>query len=208
MVNTQLLLLFIPTMFFISITPGMCMTLAMSLGMTVGIKRTLWMMAGEVVGVALIAILAGAGVATIMIQFPTAFTVFKILGGMYLFWLGIEMWRSRGKLALTDSNVATAAQMTRKSLIAQGFMTAIFNPKGWAFFIAILPPFIDPELSFAPQMAALVVILMLSEFICMMLYALGGKSLKSLLSKGQNIRLVNRLAGTLMMGVGVWLASS
>jgi polysaccharide export outer membrane protein len=52
------LAVFIPTIFFISITPGMCMTLAMTLGLKVGLRRTLWMMLGEVFGVALVAVLA------------------------------------------------------------------------------------------------------------------------------------------------------
>ena len=49
--NLALLSMFIPTFFFVSITPGMCMTLALSLGMSIGYQRTLWMMLGEVIGV-------------------------------------------------------------------------------------------------------------------------------------------------------------
>ena len=41
MINTALLAAFIPTFVLVSLTPGMCMTLAMSLGITIGIKRTL-----------------------------------------------------------------------------------------------------------------------------------------------------------------------
>ncbi|MGC9401817.1 LysE family translocator, partial [Vibrio genomosp. F10 str. 9ZC157] len=44
--NTALLGMFIPTFFFVSITPGMCMTLALTLGMSIGYRRALWMMAG------------------------------------------------------------------------------------------------------------------------------------------------------------------
>jgi len=40
--NFALLSAFIPTFFFVSITPGMCMTLALTLGMSIGYKRTLW----------------------------------------------------------------------------------------------------------------------------------------------------------------------
>ena len=55
MPDFALLAVFIPTFFFVSITPGMCMTLAMTLGMSIGVRRTLWMMLGELVGVALVA---------------------------------------------------------------------------------------------------------------------------------------------------------
>lgn len=50
MINWALLTAFIPTFFFVSITPGMCMTLSMSLGMTIGVRKALWMMWGELLG--------------------------------------------------------------------------------------------------------------------------------------------------------------
>ena len=49
------LAVFIPTFFCVSLTPGMCMTLAMTLGMTIGVHRTFWMMYGELLGVGLVA---------------------------------------------------------------------------------------------------------------------------------------------------------
>lgn len=54
-INLTILAAFIPTFFFVSITPGMCMTLAMTMGMAIGFRRTLWMMAGELFGVGLVA---------------------------------------------------------------------------------------------------------------------------------------------------------
>jgi threonine/homoserine/homoserine lactone efflux protein len=40
----------------------------------------------------------------------------------------------------------------------------------------------------------------------MIIYASGGNTLRKFLQKGDNVRLMNRIAGTLMLGVGVWLA--
>lgn len=47
MVDFALLALFLPTAFLISITPGMCMTLSLTLGLTIGIRKTFWMMWGS-----------------------------------------------------------------------------------------------------------------------------------------------------------------
>lgn len=172
--NIALLSVFIPTFFFVSITPGMCMTLALSLGMSVGYKRTLWMMAGEVVGVALVSIAAVVGIAAVMLNYPWLFVAFKAVGASYLFYLGIQMWRSRGKLALSSDEepIETGKDW---DLVVQGFVTAIANPKGWAFMISLLPPFIDQSKSLSHQLLLLVSIIMISEFICMTLYATGGK---------------------------------
>ncbi|QYJ80868.1 LysE family translocator [Shewanella aegiceratis] len=198
-----LIAVFLPTFFFVSITPGMCMTLAMTLGMSIGVRRTLWMMIGELAGVALVAVAAVMGVATMMLNYPQIFEVLKWVGGAYLGYIGIQMWRAKGKMASLDNQ---STQISNQALISQGFVTAIANPKGWAFMISLLPPFIDVERAVAPQLSLLLMIIMMTEFVSMLAYASGGKSLKLFLAKGDNIKWLNRIAGSLMIGVGFWLA--
>ena len=204
--NWPLLSAFIPTFFVVSITPGMCMTLALSMGITIGVRRALWMMVGELLGVAVVATSAAVGVAAFMLQDPTAFAVFKYAGGAYLAWLGVQMWRSRGRMAMPAEADTSSSQASRLQLATQGFVTAIANPKGWAFFVALLPPFIDSSLPMAPQLTALILIILLLEFICLQLYAHGGKGLRKALNRGGGVRTVNRVAGSLMLLVGAWLA--
>lgn len=205
MLDLTLFALFIPTFFVVSITPGMCMTLALTLGMSIGVKRTLWMMFGELLGVAIVAVSAVIGVSTIMLQYPYVFQILKWVGGLYLMWLGLNMWLNRGKLAL--SNLPQEKQtISRKQLFNQGLITAVANPKGWAFMISLLPPFINPQLSMPLQLSILVAIIMVSEFVCMMLYASGGKTLANLLKSENNVTKMNKISGTLMVAVGVWLA--
>ncbi|MBU2180461.1 MAG: LysE family translocator, partial [Gammaproteobacteria bacterium] len=78
----------------------------------------------------------------------------------------------------------------------------------WAFHMALLPPFIDAKLPFWPQLAALLAIILLLEFGCLLLYASGGKAMRLIFAQEHNVRLLNRIAGSLMLGVGVWLALS
>jgi len=199
-----MLAVFIPTFFFVSLTPGMCMTLSMTLGMTIGLRKAFWMMAGELVGVGLVVVLTQIGVAAILLTYPALFIAFKWGGGLYLAYLGYEMWRSRGRLAIQEKTDVDL-QISAKSLIFQGFITAVANPKGWAFFIALLPPFVDQNLALAPQLIMFLIIILTLEFICLVLYALGGQSLSHLMRKRDNVRVMNRFAGTLMVGVGIWL---
>ena len=76
-INISILAIFIPTFFFVSITPGMCMTLSLSMGMSIGLKKTMYMMVGELLGVGLVATSSVIGVATIMLSHPTIFLVLK-----------------------------------------------------------------------------------------------------------------------------------
>ncbi len=205
MIDSTLLVLFMPTFFVVSITPGMCMTLAMTLGMSIGLRKTLWMMWGELLGVALVAIAAVLGVSAAMLQFPQVFSVLKLLGAGYLIYVGINMWRLEGKLVISqvgNNNI----QIDRQQLFYQGLITAIANPKGWAFMVALLPPFINPELALPVQLMVLISIILCSEFICMMIYATGGKTIGKLLTQQKNVKLLNKISGSLMMLVGLWLA--
>ena len=203
MIDLTLLSIFIPTFFLVSITPGMCMTLAMTLGMSIGVRRTMWMMIGELIGVAIVAISAVLGVASIMLNYPDIFETLKWLGGAYLAYIGVNMWRSKGKMSIGENK---QNDVSRYSLFTQGLVTAIANPKGWAFMISLLPPFISVDHDVAPQLIVLLSVIMLTEFTSMMAYATGGKSLRIFLSQGNNIKWMNRIAGSLMIGVGVWLA--
>jgi len=206
-VNLNLLSAFVPTFFLVSLTPGMCMTLSLSLGITIGVRRTLWMMAGELAGVGLVAVAAVVGAATLMLRYPGAFAALKYGGGLYLGYLGIQMWRSRGRLALPDEGDAGRRPVSRWQLTVQGFVTAVANPKGWAFFIVLLPPFIDGDLAMAPQLTILVGMILVIEFLCLVLYAKGGRTLSRFLQDAGHVRTLNRLAGSLMIGVGIWLAA-
>lgn len=205
--NLALLSLFVPTFFIVSITPGMCMTLSMTLGMTIGVRRTLWMMLGELTGVAIIATLSVVGVSALLLEHPSAFVIFKIMGGSYLGYLGIQLWQSKGSLAINPTAGSKKPKQT-SALIMQGFVTAVSNPKGWAFFIALLPPFINHQQPITTQVTVLVAIILILEFACLVIYASGGKALARLFNQGDHLKWLNRTAGAMMMGVAVWLVLS
>ena len=155
-------------------------------------------------------IVAGTAViggGAIIATFPIAFLIFKYCGGLYLIYVGYQLFNSRGALAL-NLDGSHSFEIKFYKLASQGFITAVANPKGWAFFIAMVPAFINYENDLPPQMAALVVIILIIEFCSLMIYAAGGQLLGQILKKQNNIKLINRIAGVLMIGVGIWLASS
>lgn len=182
------------------------MTLSMSLGISIGVRRTMWMMGGELAGVGIVATAAVVGVAALMLNYPTAFLVLRWGGGAYLVYLGVRMWLSRGHLAMDSDTTSGTSNASRGLLATQGFVTAVANPKGWAFFIVLLPPFIDANLPMASQLSVLITLILLLEFGCLLLYAHGGQHLNRLLRKRGNVRLLNRISGTLLIAVGFWLA--
>ena len=207
LLDFSLLYFFIPVFFVISITPGLCMTLSLAMGISIGVKNTMKMMLGELLGVLIVAGTAVVSGGAIISSFPTAFIIFKYAGGLYLIFIGYKMINSKGSLAL-NLDGTHSFKVNFISLSIQGFVTAVANPKGWAFFIAMVPAFINYDIALLPQMSALVIIILIIEFISLMIYAIGGQTLGVILKKNNNIKLINLIAGFLMIGVGIWLALS
>ncbi len=203
--DTSLLSIFIPTFFLVSLSPGLCMTLALTLGLTLGLRKTFYMMWGELLGVALVSLLAVLGVASVMFNYPEIFAIFKWLGGSYLVYLGIMMWLSKGHMTLSFEQ-RDEKNLSHWQLSLQGFVTAVANPKGWAFTLSLLPPFIELEKPLIPQLSVLITLIIVIEFICLTGYALGGSRLRELLQDAGKVKLLNKTTGCLMMGVGFWLA--
>jgi len=201
--NPSLLIAFGASFFFVSLSPGLCMTLAMSLGISIGARRALWMMLGELTGIALVATAAVLGVAALLLSAPAIFIVFKWIGAAYLLYMGGQTWRAEPP---RPEQLAGNTDRTRASLIAQGFVTAVANPKAWAFFVALLPPFVDMTRPLAPQLLALLAVMLLIEFLCLQIYAHGGRALSEQLHRRGKARWLNHVAGALMGVVGIWLA--
>ena len=177
------------------------MTLSLSLGVSVGVRRALWMMLGELVGVALVGAAALGGVAALLFSAPEAFMVAKLIGATYLIWSALKAWRSPVTIAISQASGEASANW----LISQGFITAVSNPKAWIFFAALLPPFIDPQESFLPQAAVLLGVMVIIEFICLLIYAQGGRMLRDYLANRGLGQWLNRIAAGLMVGVACWL---
>lgn len=193
------MLAFCGSFFLIALSPGLCMTLAMSLGISIGVRRTLWMMAGELAGIALVGAAAMAGVAALLLADPTVFRVFKVAGAAYLLWTAWRTWNAHATKASAPRRVTPAA------LCTQGFVVAVSNPKAWAFMMALLPPFIDPAAPLAPQMVVLLSLMVVIEFTALMIYASGGRALSELLLRRGQDQWLNRIAAALMVGVAIWL---
>jgi threonine/homoserine/homoserine lactone efflux protein len=91
-----------------------------------------------------------AGVSALVMASAEAFTVLKIVGAVYLMWLGIKAWR--------DARIVTPVEVpTVGSLRAlrDGIMVEALNPKTAAFFLAFIPQFVDASRPVAAQFVVL-----------------------------------------------------
>lgn len=191
--------LFVVTIAAVSLTPGMCMTLAFSLGLSQGYRKTLWMMAGEMTGVIVVVSSTVYLLGWLLRLDPMWFNALALAGAVYLLWIARQLWLADPALA----EQRTANTLTPLSLAVLGFTTAIMNPKGWAFMVALLPGFMDGEKALFPQLALFLSVMLTTEFISLSLYAGGGRWLRQFLGEGARLGVLNKVAASLMVGVSI-----
>ena len=193
--DPELLWVFIPSIAAISLTPGMCMTLAFTLGLSQGYQRTLWMMWGELAGVATVVSTCVLLLAWIKSLSEVYFAALALGGGSYLLWIAYRLWTQPARLAGGDNQ----SQLSTGALLILGYVTAVVNPKGWGFMIALLPGFMSVEYSTPEQLAAFLSVMLPSEFMSMTLYAKGGSGLRRFLTTEQHLANLNKVAASLMV---------
>ena len=130
-----------------------------------------------------------------------AFDWVKLIGAAYLIWIGISMLRSSG-FALGNGTVKPKSDW---QLVLQGYVVLWSNPKALIFFGAFLPQFIDPSRPTFWQVILFGVVFNLIAAISDGTYAILAGTARTALT-GTRIRVLNRLAGIILVCGGVWLA--
>lgn len=207
--SAQTLAIFLVTCFFLSMTPGPNMLLALGFGLTHGMKGAAWGGIGMCLALAALAVLSALGVGTLLLASPTAFQIFKWAGVAYLAWLGVQAWRAPVPDAADTASAAEAGRLPRGDgwrLMLKGMLVAASNPKALIFMAALFPQFIDPAGPLAPQLAILIASMLVIEFGWIMAYAAGGDRLAARLSGPAAARLLNRITGGLLIVAGLLLA--
>lgn len=125
--------------------------------------------------------------------------VLKWVGGAYLIFLGIQVWRSP---SLGESRTEVKASSGGK-LFQAGLLSAISNPKGILFFVAFLPQFIDPAGSLVVQFVIMAATFVVIEFIYELLVASLADRIQPWLKRvGKNF---NRVFGSVFIAIGALL---
>ncbi|MCX7693164.1 LysE family transporter [Tepidimonas taiwanensis] len=128
----------------LSLSPGPNGLLALTHGALYGGRRTLYTIAGGALGFVIVIALSMFGIGALLQTSLVWLTVMKWVGGLYLVFLGIQVWRSP---PIGMDIQARSEQRSGASMARQGLLSAVTNPKGLLFFAAFLPQFIDPHRS-------------------------------------------------------------
>lgn len=194
----------------IALSPGSGAVLAMSHGLSYGVRRTQATIFGLQAGLLVILLVAGAGVGSLLVASELAFSIVKTLGASYLIYIGWMQWRSTQGLAGDDMASSPAAEksvklLSPRKLFLTGLLTNVTNPKGILFMVAVLPQFISPLRPLWVQLLLMAMTTVAVDLVVMHGYAYAASRLQKLFKNAQAIKWQNRVFGGLLMAVGAGL---
>lgn len=184
----------------LSLSPGPNGLLALTHGALYGSRKALFTICGGALGFLAVIALSMFGIGALIKSSLVWLTVLKWVGGAYLVWLGIQLWRAPS-LAIslpTDSTMASGAALFR-----QGALSAVTNPKVLLFFSAFLPQFIDPHRRLPLQFAIMASTFLATEVVTEYALASAAHGIRPWL--GRVGRRFNHACGGLFVVIGAAL---
>lgn len=190
----------------IAISPGSGAVLSMSHGLSYGVKRTSGTILGLEIGLLLILGIAGAGVGSLLLASGIAFNIVKIVGALYLIYLGFMQFRAKAAVGpeSTPHLLATGVPSLRRRVLT-GFLTNATNPKGIIFMVAVLPQFIAHDAPLLLQLFVMGVTMVTIDLFVMHGYAFAASSMQRFFRDPKMVKRQNRFFGSVLMAVGTAL---
>ncbi|GGR36924.1 LysE family transporter [Agromyces mediolanus] len=208
--------------FVISFTPGAGAINTMGNSLAVGFRRSIWGILGQQAALVVHIVIVAAGVGVLVASSPLVFEIIRYAGAAYLVYLGIRQILAKPSAvpepsvapepveAEADADASPAAVArgeSRWSMFRRGLWVNLLNPKAIVFFLAFLPQFIRPGLPLLPQYLVVGATVVIVDVIVMWgFFAVAAQGLRRLTTSARGQRIVNRIFGSLFIGVGVLLA--
>lgn len=138
--------LFLITVLIICITPGIDMMFILNRSISQGRDAGIYSALGVSVGAVVHTILSGLGLSVILQTSVVLFIIIKVVGAVYLIYLGIQMFISKQ----SSISIKKTVYQSRRKLFVQGVITNVTNPKVALFFISFIPQFISVDNQYGP----------------------------------------------------------
>lgn len=162
---------------------------------------------GVSAGLSVWTLAAAIGVASLVRASAVAFTVLKLIGALYLVWLGLQALRAAGH---PDSGAALRSAnkpaMGALGGFRQGFLSDLANPKIGIFFTSLLPQFVDPGHPVLLPFLALGAVFVLMTVVWLSAYCLIAARAAATLQRPRVRAAMDRFTGVVLIALGLRLA--
>lgn len=212
----ELWLTFVLTSSGLLIIPGPTILTVISYALKHGPTATPRLVLAVASGDAVAASISLLGLGALLATSAFLFSLVKLIGGLYLIYLGLHFLFSKSLTGQTKNDTSTLntnpdkanATITSDSIFINTFLVTALNPKGIVFFVAFLPQFIDPTSSTGPQLIILATTFVALGAINAAFYACIANRANRKLTAKRIQRKLNLASGGLLTFAGVWTLTS
>jgi threonine/homoserine/homoserine lactone efflux protein len=190
--------------------PGPSLLFTIGRALTVGRSDALWSVVGNALGLVVQILGITLGLGALVAASAAAFTVLKLVGAVYVVWLGIQAIRHRGdaRAALLASDVDPRRTSAAAS-VRTGLVVGATNPKTIVFFAAFLPQFVNESAPAAPQLLLLGGIFSVMAVASDSVWVLVASRARDWFArKPERLDRMGAAGGVMMIGLGATLATA
>ncbi|SDJ35605.1 LysE family translocator [Salimicrobium halophilum] len=196
---------FVLAAILLNLTPGTDTMYIVSRSASQGLGAGAYSALGISAGIIVHTLLAALGLSVILMQSALLFTIVKIIGALYLGYLGLQMILTKQKA--TEEQVAVPKQSNRK-IFLQGMITNVTNPKVAIFFLAFLPQFVQADTGVTASLSFLTLGLIFTTTGTIWFFItalLASATTTKLRGASRSSQLLNKATGFIFIAMGIQL---
>ena len=199
----------------IILLPGPNSLYCLSVSAAHGAKKGYRTVAGIFLGDSILILVTVLGMGSLLKLYPVLFTAIKLLGGLYLSYLGTKLlisgyqtFRHRAQIADAKPKLITAPMS--QNFFYRALLLSLTNPKAILFFLSFFVQFVEPTYPY-PFLSFLVlaIILQLISFSYLSIMVFSGKKLSRKFNQSPTLIIASTtFTGVLFIGfaMNLWLA--
>jgi len=189
------------TLIVLAVIPSVSVLAVSARAAAFGFTHGMFTALGIVIADIIFILVAVYGLALIAGLMGEQFTLIKYIGGAYLIWLGISLWRTDSRARKSD----TVKQSSLGSSFLTGFLITLGDQKAILFYLGFFPAFIDLSRMTPADTLIIIAIAIVGVGGAKLVYAYLADRASLLFENTRAIHGINMLAGGVMIAVGMFL---
>ncbi|HFJ9441377.1 MULTISPECIES: LysE family translocator [Bacillus] len=193
---------FLLTGILLNLIPGADTMYIVGRSISQGRKAGVYSVFGIITGSLVHTLLVAFGLSIILTKSIVLFNTIKVIGVIYLVYLGIKMILDKTNVAFQ----ASSNKLNIRKIYVQGLLTSLTNPKVSLFFIAFLPQFIDTKVPGPMPFIILGLTFTVTGLLWCLFIAYFSSYVTKKLRGNQKIGMIlNKITGLIFIGMGLKL---
>lgn len=200
--HLQTWLMFSSAALIVILIPGPLSLLMVSNSLNFGLRRSVPAFVGGVSASLCLLSASALGLGALLLASTKLFSMLKVLGALYLFYLAWQSWEQSRHAAKPLSAEQPPLNPSWHNRFWKAFGLGASNPKDILFFAAFLPQFISAESPILSQLLIMIATWAVLDLLCKLFYGLSARGAATFLRSGKGQVWFNRISAALFAGAG------